>query len=395
MVDYARTTVSQPPERGARCSGAASESVQPGAGVHLVWSPSPGKDAVRPRTPGDRGQGTGDGLPSRHHPPRSVVRRALGAGRAFCGPEPCALGPGPSPSPSSSLPLSSSSSSSPSPSSGIPQEACRSLSGGGEGGSRVTTETPRFSIRAAAGPSSAARVLPAAGRRPAVPAQARPGLPTCTPSTPGLGARARRGPQSWGPFGEKSFARLKATKASHVAHPAPSCPGSVRGEDAAPRGGGPWADSLRTGRLGFTTPAACVVSLPGRTFPNVLRIKPAPRLSPDRPLRFPATAPNSPGSSFGERGGRRGGAGAPAGAVAPWRTPPPVAATDGVTGRGWGGSDLAGCRTYLRLPQRLADSDAVRGHVSGAKGADRGAASRLQRTQHRALPASALGAGWL
>lgn len=167
--------------------GAASESVQPGAGVHLVWSPSPGKDAVRPRTPGDRGQGTGDGLPSRHHPPRSVVRRALGAGRAFCGPEPCALGPGPSPSLSSSLPLSSSSSSSPSPSSGIPQEAHRSLSGGGEGGSRVTTETPRFSIRAAAGPSSAARVLPAAGRRPAVPAQARPGLPTCTPSSPGSG----------------------------------------------------------------------------------------------------------------------------------------------------------------------------------------------------------------
>lgn len=164
---------------------AASESVQPGAGVHLVWSPSPGKDAVRPRTPGDRGQGTGDGLPSRHHPPRSVVRRALGAGRAFCGPEPCALGPGPSPSLSSSLPLSSSSS--PSPSSGIPQEARRSLSGGGEGGSRVTTETPRFSIRAAAGPSSAARVLPAAGRRPAVPAQARPGLPTCTPSSPGSG----------------------------------------------------------------------------------------------------------------------------------------------------------------------------------------------------------------
>lgn len=187
LVDYARTTVSQPPERGARCSGAASESVQPGAGVHLVWSPSPGKDAVRPRTPGDRGQGTGDGLPSRHHPPRSVVRRALGAGRAFCGPEPCALGPGPSPSLSSSLPSSSSSSPSPSPSSGIPQEAHRSLSGGGEGGSRVTTETPRFSIRAAAGPSSAARVLPAAGRRPAVPAQARPGLPTCTPSSPGSG----------------------------------------------------------------------------------------------------------------------------------------------------------------------------------------------------------------
>lgn len=186
----------------------------------------------------------------------------------------------------------------------------------------------------------------------------------------------------------------QATKASHLAHPAPSCPGSVRGEDTAPRGRGPWTDSLRTGRLGFTTPAACVVSLPGRTFPNVLRIKPAPRLSPDRPLRFPATAPNSPGSSFGERGGRRGGAGAPAGAVAPWRTPPPVAATDGVTGRGRG-RDLAGCRTFRGLPQRLADSDAVRGHVSGAKGADRGAVSRLQRTQRRALPASALGAGWL
>lgn len=58
------------------------------------------------------------------------------------------------------------------------------------------------------------------------------------------------------------------------------------------------------------------------------------------------------------------------------------------------GGDLAGCRTYRGLPQRLADSDAVRGHVSGAKGADRGAASRLQRTRRRALPASALGAGW-
>lgn len=146
-----------------------------GCSLSLVSVPGEGRSPP----PHARGQGTGDGLPSRHHPPRSVVRRALGAGRAFCGPEPCALGPGPSPSLSSS--------SSPSPSSGIPQEARRSLSGGGEGGSRVTTETPRFSIRAAAGPSSAARVLPAAGRRPAVPAQARPGLPTCTPSSPGSG----------------------------------------------------------------------------------------------------------------------------------------------------------------------------------------------------------------
>lgn len=394
LVDYARTTVSQPPERGARCSGAASESVQPGAGVHLVWSPSPGKDAVRPRTPGDRGQGTGDGLPSRHHPPpRWCAGRWARAGpsagqnparSARARPRPCPrLCPRPHPRPR------------PRP---HPRESRRRRAGPFQEEARAALESR---LKRLVSPSVPPRVpRPLRGfcpRRVEGPLSLRRlalGFPRARRAAPGLGARARRGPQRWGPFGEKSFALLKATKASHVAHPAPSCPGSVRGEDAAPRGGGPWADSLRTGRLGFTTPAACVVSLPGRTFTNVLRIRPAPRLSPDRPLRFPATAPNSPGSSFGERGGRRGGAGAPAGAVAPWRTPPPVAATDGVTGRGWGG-DLAGCRTYLRLPQRLADSDAVRGHVSGAKGADRGAASRLQRTQRRALPGSALGAGWL